>query len=525
MRIGFAAIYSWRPHVEHLQFLAALARKAGHQTFFLACEGDLPSCYTRELRGRWAWLECLQCRAGGVRSYGGRNTESIGELSRESRHATSAAREWATSSVSTLGRFETDEDFASDEFSTILARLVPSVERTYAAARQWIEKNRLEAICVFNGRMDVTRAIAEAATAAGIRYVSLERTWFGDGLQLQPDESCLGLRCVHPLMREWQDHPLTRQQALMAGSHIAARFLRTNHKEWRAYNANARSVEWPGGADAPRKVLLIPSSRNEIFGHKDWTTGWSEPTAAYDALIERFSLQPREVVLRCHPNWAENVGRFTGVLAERYFSDWARRRGVTCISSADTASTQGLIEQCDAIVVAGGSAGLEAGILGKQVISVGPSIYQEAGFRDPAYDQNELNAVRLHTDLDPAARKTIARHIERQTLRFCYTAVYRIPQYTRYVKARKSTEYRYDMSADPQRFIDLLRTGKLRADDVDFAPDTVAEDEVLEIIEKRDWASVKPAATSDAQASDRIRRRLIYRPIDWIADRKPVGDR
>jgi hypothetical protein len=525
MRIGFASIYSWRPHVEHLQFLAALARKAGHETFFLSCDGDLPSCYTRELRGKAAWRECLQCRAGGIHSYDNRNAESIGELAGDVGDASVAARTWATSSASTLGRFETDEDFASPEFARIVGRLEPAVAKTYAAASEWIRRNRLDAICLFNGRMDMTRAIAEAAVNAGIRYVSMERTWFGDGLQLQPDESCLGLRCVHPMMLEWRDRPLTRQQALLAGSHIAARFLRTNQKEWRAYNANARNVEWPGGAGARRKILLVPSSRNEIFGHPDWDTGWPEPTAAYDALLDHFKLQPGEAVLRCHPNWAENVGKFTGVLAERYFADWAQRRGVPCIRAADTASTQGLIDQCDAIVVAGGSAGLEAGILGKQVISVGPSIYQEAGFRDPAYNPAELASVQLHCELDAAARAAAAHHNARQTLRFCYTAVYRIPQYTREVKARKTTEYRYDLDADPQRFIDLLKTGRLQPDDTTFAADTSGEEEVLELIESRQWARLVPEPHVSGGQYGRIRRRLMYRPIDWIADKKPVGDR
>ena len=50
LRVGFATVYAWRPHVEHLMFLAGLAKQAGHETFFLACDADLPACYTREIR-------------------------------------------------------------------------------------------------------------------------------------------------------------------------------------------------------------------------------------------------------------------------------------------------------------------------------------------------------------------------------------------------------------------------------------------------------------------------------------------
>lgn len=525
MRIGFAAIYSWRPHVEHLYFLARLARQVGHQVFFLTCDADLGSCYTRELRDRPAWRECLQCRAGGFRSYSREAVSSIGRLrtaafpvSREE------AREWARSSASTLGRFETPAEYRSDEFFAFLDRLAPGVSDTYSAAREWIHRERLDAICAFNGRMDATRAILEAAAAERIRYLSVERSWFGNGLQLLPDESCLGLRNVHEMMRQWRGIPLTREQAMRAGSHVAARILRTNSTEWRSYNANARSVAWPGGESARRRILLLPSSLNEVWGHPDWELKWPEPTAAYDAIIDHFGLRPEELVLRCHPNWGENIGKNTGERSERYFSEWAKRRGIHCIPSTDTASTMALIAQCDAIVVSSGSAALEAGVMGKQVISIAPSNYQEAGFRDSAYDAGELEAVRLHADLGDEDRRLLARRISRMALRFCHTAVYRIPQYVADVRAVTTTGYRYNLDADPERFIDILRSGKLRPDDGTRANDTSEEDSVMELIERNDWHAFR-SVPEPGEGLRALNRRFLFRPVDWIAARKPVGDR
>lgn len=526
MRIGFAAIYSWRPHVEHLHFLARLARQVGHDVSFLTCDGDLGSCYTRELRDKPAWRECLQCRAGGLRSYARADVLAIGELrSKEFALTSEQARSWATSSASTLGRFETAEDFQSAEFRAIVGRLEQGVSDAHAAARQWIRRHRLDAVCVFNGRMDATRAILEAAAAEQIRLLSVERTWFGDGLHLLPDESCLGLRNVHAMMREWRDRPLTQGQALRAVSHVAGRILRTNSREWRSYNVNPRPVEWPGGRSVRRRVLLIPGSLNEVWGHPDWQLKWPEPTAAYDAIIEHFSLRPGELVLRCHPNWGERIGKATGERCERYYSDWAARRGIPCIPSKDTASTMDLIDQCDAIVVASGSAALEAGVLGKQVISISPSNYQEAGFRDSAYDADELRMLRLHADLGGDEREILARRNSRLALRFCYTAAYRIPQYVGEVRAVSTTSYRYDFGADPQRFIDILRTGRLVPDDSTSAPDTREEDAVLDRVEQRDWNALRPGAVPDGRELERLRRRTLYRAVDWIGARKPIGDR
>jgi hypothetical protein len=182
MRIGFATIYAWRPHVEHAYFLARLAEKAGHEAFFLTCDADLPACYTREMRDRPAWRECLECRAGGLRSYTRRNVSSLGDC--VAGDTAEAPVEWVHSSASTLGRFESAADYASPAFERIAERLLPAVQLSYRAARAWIRRERLDAVCVFNGRMDATRAILEAARSLGVRVVSLERTWFGDGLQI-----------------------------------------------------------------------------------------------------------------------------------------------------------------------------------------------------------------------------------------------------------------------------------------------------------------------------------------------------
>lgn len=526
MRVGFATIYSWRPHVEHLYFLATLARKAGHQAFFLACDGDLPTCYTRELRDKPAWRECLECRIGGIRSYTSRNVSAIRQYSSASPQKVAVPPEWAHSSASTLGRFESDADYSGSDFATLADRLYPTIQLTYDSACAWIRETKLDAICVFNARIDATRAIFEAAKALGIHVVSLERTWFGDGLQLLPGENCLGLRSLHALVEEWRERPLTRAQGMRAAAHVARRFLRTNVSEWRAYNTNARIVPWPITA-AKRRILLIPSSRNEVWGHPDWASAWSDPTEAYDALIARFGLDRTDVLLRCHPNWGELVGKRDGALPEKHYADWARRRDVLCIPSKDTTSTLGLIEECDAVVVAHGSAALDAGILGKQVIGTALSQYQQAGFRDPARNATELSSLRLNIDLPAQDREQLEREVARRALRFCYTIAYRMAQYTRFVKADATTRFRYDFGADAGRFIDLLRGGPLSADDATWAADPSGEDEVLELIRQRRWDALQPdsAGVSTDTTLRTLQRRLLLRPIDRIRRRKPLGDR
>lgn len=523
LRIGFASVYAWRPHVEHMMFLARMVQQAGHTAAFLSCDADLPACYTRELRDvRPGWMECLMCRAGGVRSYAADDVSSIGASAGDAASVPSAA-EWAASSASTLGRFESPQDYAGQEFAALRARLAPSVSLAYRAAAEWIRRERLDAVCVFNGRMDATRGIFEAARAAGVRVVSFERSWFGDGIQLLPEENCLGLRSVHAMVGEWSQRPLTGTQARHAAGRVAARLAGTNVTEWRAYNVQAHDAGWP--AQGRRRILLLPGSLNEIWGQPDWQSEWDSPTAAYDALMEHLGLAPQDLVMRCHPNWGERIGKNDGRLPEQYYTEWARSRGVHVIASRDTMSTMGLVAQCDAVVLASGSAALEAAALGRQVIATAPSTYQEAGFRTDASSPTRMRQVRLHADLPPAERVVAERRLRRLGLRFCYTMTHRLPQYVQHVRALSSSEYRYPAGADPQRFMNLLSTGRLQADDEHFATGEAEEDAVLERMAAGEWASLAAAPDADAREFPRVHRRWLLRPIDFIRAKLPVGDR
>jgi hypothetical protein len=525
MRIGFASIYSWRPHVAMLHYLAALARDAGHETYFLTCDSDLADCYTLEQkRDRPTWLNCMLCRAGGLRSFEGGNVSAIGQYSSADVSIPARSKEWALSSASTLGRFETDEDYATAEFAGIAERLDVPARQAYVAARKWIEDNKLTAICVFNGRFEATRAICEAAEDAGIRYVTSERTWFGDGIQLFPDENCLGLRSVDKIMGDWRDHPLTRDQAFAAAKHIAARFLRKNDKEWRAYNVNASSASWPNG-NARRRILLLPGSRSESWGHPDCAELWSERTEAFEALMKHFDLKPEDMLLRCHPVWSETVSGRSGELSENYYTRWAEKLGVRLIASASKDSTTDLIDEADAIVVTGGSAALEAGILGKQVIGISPSIYQQSGFQSNAYDLQRLSQIRLLSALPEPERAQEARRIRRLTLRFCFNIAYRVSQFTSFVEAFTTTRYGFYKGADPQRFIRLLETGELEPDDANYAADETSEDFVLDMIERGEWSTLFAGGYKrPAMAQTDNGRRGIYKAVDRVRELFPRGD-
>lgn len=523
MRIGFASIYSWRPHVEHLHYLASLVKDEGHEVAFLTCDADLSTCYTRELRDiRPGWQECLLCRAGGVRSYEADNVFSIGLLSRSIASLPDESRAWGVSSASTLGRFESEDDYASSAFIELADKLKPAVDKAYIAAHNWIKQQRLDAIVVFNGRMDATRAIFEAAKSQEIPVATIERTWFGDGIQILPEENCLGLESVDRLVEAWASKSLTYSQAIKAASYIASRFLRRNQNEWRAYNMNAKKEPWP--VSGKRKVLLIPGSINEIWGHPQWEGSWRHPLDAYDALIDHLKLESVDLVLRAHPNWGEKIGKVDGRKAEAVYAQWAKLRGIHMISSSESISTLGLIEQADVVVVASGSAALEAGALGKQVIGVAGANYQKAGIREEACTLSQLKAIKLRVDLSEQEQELLAASVRQNTLRFAYTVTHRIPQYVDYVRCVSPTKYLYKSGASGARLVDMLVSGELLPDDADFSESNFSELKVLNLMRNGRWIDLI-RDSENLENCKPIRRRFPYLGMDKIRAILRHGDR
>lgn len=525
MKIGFSSIYSWRPHVEFIFYLSELVRRCGVETEFLTCDGAFRTCYTRELRNAYPdWLECFYCQANSIDSFANVNITKISRCSADYRALPKDSGDWGLSSASTLGRFESQQDFSSDSFNEIANRIQPTTEKAYNAALDWIIKKDLDGLVVFNGRIDATRAIIEAAKYLKIPYATVERTWFGDGLQILPGEDCLGLRSVDEMVAYWAEKPLTNDQALKAAKHIAARFTNSNHTEWRAYNQKSIHRVWPV-EKSKHKILILPGSMNEIWGHKDWSSDWSHPVDAYDAIIKHLSLESTDLILRCHPNWSENIGKTSGDRAEAFYTEWANKRGIKVLPSSDNVSTCCLIEQAEAIIVASGSAALEAGALGKQIIGVGSANYQKAGIRDDATSMSQLKKVRLWSTLSKSEQAEESSRVSKKTLRFAYTVSYRIPQYTNYVKCITPTRYKYLDGADGYKLINALMSGKLTSDDLIYSYSEDCENSCLNLVRNKQWDRLVLCSVHSNSDEYSIQKRFPYSVLGYLRNFLPAGDR
>ncbi|PPI81950.1 capsule biosynthesis protein [Marinobacter flavimaris] len=516
MKIGLTNLFSFRPHVEHLEFLAQVLENEGHEVVFLTCDSAVETCYIRELRGRSRIRECAQCIVGGVRSYRSKGVTSIGKERSDLGQA--ELEMLALSSSATLTRTESELEWEEPDVREVRDRLADPISQVYHSARNWILQEGLEGVICFNGRMDLPRAVTYACEQLDIPYITHERTWFGDGIQLIPKGNCLSLRALSELVREFDNKPLTASQAAYAGKLIGDRFLQRNSLEWRLYNKNPEPAPWPVKAPGKR-VLVLPSSKNEFAGHDEWRTEWADNTEALDDFFEAFRIDPSQVVLRCHPNWAETIGRVQGSRSLNLYTEWAGRRGIHCIRSEEKANTYDLIQQADIVVLNGGSSAVEAGACGKQVVCLGPSTYQEAGFVHVFRSREELRDGRGELNLDPEL-------VRRKTLRFLYVRSHRFPQFVPYVKAVETTKYRYFKGARAEVLIRMLSEGRIRPDDPEFSETASTEDGVLAALERADWSRLADyQAPLEVGVPFEINRRAGLKWIDGFRAKFARGDR
>jgi hypothetical protein len=480
MNIGFINIYPWRPHGLHAAFLERLCRQLGHSTYFLECGGSLDGCYSKLIQSGGI-SRCAKCRIGSVSRYGGNEVHKIKSYLPTEILSMDEVNKGLISSAVTLHREEVESNYFNNEkLVDSISRMRMNYLRTYYSTLDLIEKKQLKGLIVFNGRIDMTRAAIEAAKYADINFVTHERPFMGHGIQMHINENILGLKDRSALNTKFDKEYLTKRQAALAGAEIAKRFLGKNFLEWRMYNVgSAKLSEWPTKT-SKEKILIIPSSRSETGSHEDWETPWDLSTDGLALFIKSVGATKDQIVVRFHPNWIQKVGTSTGESSRKLYTNWCESNGYHFIDSDKSVSTMALIAECDVAILNGGSAAIEAGALGKKVVSLGPSAYKGASFCSFLETVDSINNFSGFDSWMPKEQ------IISSTLRYVYTALARFPQYFEYVRASQTTDYLVYEGADPSRLDCMLKTGNLVADDsaTGFVHDEV---EVVSLISNQSW--------------------------------------
>ena len=520
MRLGLFSAYAFRPHSEHLAWIGHLARTSGHDVQGLSCDGAAATCYSMELlrRGR---LHCIACSLGDLRGF----TEITVRSARCFSASEAAGQDFrleALTSVRSILRAEDPAELESPRAQAMLDRLSGSMADMAARLLRWIESERLDALLVFNGRMDLTRAAIRAAELAGIRFACVERGSMDTGLRIFPQTDCQALRHEHRLQRLFADQPLRREQAETAASFFAKRFLARPVSEWRTYNPDRERCEWPGSGHGPR-ILVGPSSRYEMMGEPERELR-GDARELIDESIATLGATPGQVVVRGHPVWGEQIAGWSGASSAEHYRSWCRARGYHYIEPTEKIDSLGLMLDADVVVSTGGTIGLEAAALGKPSIVLAPCFYAQGG---AVIDCSEQPLQSAPAPLEPATALQTAR----AALRSLYCHTHRFTQFGAFARPARNTQgtvWEYAEGASFEPIDRALRTGWVEPADSDVADDLGCDESRIAkcLLDRRfvELASLTDLNAASTRPFRPIARTSFARLVQTVRRRKPKGD-
>ena len=513
MRIGIANPYAYRPHVGHMIFIARQLERLGHDIFFLGCDGSLGSCYPKLKKTVVAReVECLKCRIGGIQSYLKVRPARLDLPTQVDADVMKRCNLFSYSSVATALQVEHVSQTEESDFQLLQSELQKATATAFLNTKRWIRDNELECVFVFNGRFDLTRAVVEACIDQSIRFVSVERSWFGDGLQLLPNENCLGLQNFHDMCRHWANFPLTYEQAAKASQLITQRVNRASTGEWKQYNISANL-----NYDRERiKYLFLPSSQHEWIGHQDRSFEWQHPVDGIEYLFKSLGLSMSDLVVRAHPGWAMKIKHYGRNRASEFYRNWASSVGAEYLEPDCNIDTHGLMKIADVILVNGSSACMEAAWLGKPLFSFVPAAFTASGISKNLFSRADVDAL---SDLDIQALRCMPTSlIDRQdqcrlALRYIYCANFRLMQFVDAITSDNPFTFNVTDPVDLSGLASLVNAGRLQANDCEYDADDRGESEVVEAILSGNAHSIQYDSHVKT-AGTPIKRRMAYRLLD-----------
>jgi hypothetical protein len=405
------------------------------------------------------------------------------------------------------------------DFQLLQNELQEAAATAFLNAKRWIRDNELECVFVFNGRFDLTRAVVEACIAESVRFVSVERSWFGDGLQLLPNENCLGLRNFHDMSRHWANLPLTYEQAAKASQLVTRRLNRTSVGEWKQYNVDTYATYDRQAI----KYLFLPSSQHEWIGHQDRSFEWRHPVDGIEYLFERLGLPMSELVVRAHPGWAMNIKHYGPNRASDFYRAWAAKVGAQYLEPDCNIDTHGLMRISDIILVNGSSASMEAAWLGKPLFSLVPAAFTSSGISKNLFARADVEGL---SDADIQMLRgasSIFIDVQEQcrlALRYMYCANFRLMQFVDALTSPNPFTFNVTEPGDLSGLASLVNAGRLQESDREFGLDDAGESEVVEAILSGNTQILQPRLSVRLSGEGvPFARRVAYRFLDKLTFR------
>ena len=446
MQIGLINLFPSRPYFQHLIYFRYVLEKAGHKTNTFFCEGGNLNCYYKKQHaGIPDVINCLQCKlrrsAAKDEGYAFTNYKHSSKYHQNGdlpKSLYQSFRVICINSFSTIHRIEELQDIYSFYSEEMLDNDINTLNIFYIAVKKWLKDANIQKVILFNGRMDLMAVVRLACEDQGIGYICYEGTFFGNGLYLFDNASCLSLRHWKECELNYIDKPLKVFQSKAALKILQDRLNRETDLEWRSYfdKKDTNLNEYLSSKD-----LVLLSSTNEVSGAEDFKTKWDNYLDGIDKIIETLGINPIDVIVRGHPVWAAKICGIGGESIENIYSSWAKVRRYRYILSNNKLDTQYLIKNTDNVIINYSSAFFEAAYFNKKIFLTHSGYYDFSGIALKVDHPQNINLIASFVNNFDIHENKILRL--RKLLRFTYIASHRLPAFLKDIYPYNKLSWNY----------------------------------------------------------------------------------
>ena len=472
MKIGLINIFPSRPYFHHLIYFRNALEKQGYETNTFFCEGGNLSCYYKKQHsGIPDAIICSQCKLRrisakdkrfaitGYKHTANDNYDQIpNDLNKTFRYI-------CLNTFSTIHRIEELQDIGLHYSEENLKSDIKSLYKFYVAIRLWIAESNLKKVILFNGRMDLLAVVRLACKDFNIDYFCYEGTFFGRGLSLFKNNSCLSLEHWKNAHLKYIDKPLKDYQSKTALKVLQDRLNRDTELEWRSYFEKT-DISYEDNLNS--KALVLLSSTNEVSGALDFKTGWKNYLDGIDEIIEILGIDSNDVIVRGHPVWATKICGIGGKSIENLYFSWAKRRKYRYILSSSNLDTQYLIKNADNVIINYSSAFFEAAYYNKKIILTHSGYYDFSGIALKVDEPQKLSQIESFVNSFDLEVNKIRRY--RKLLRFTYLVSNRLPVFINELKPNTKLFWNYSTNFNiiSEKIVSFLNNGEYPYSDTNF---------------------------------------------------------
>lgn len=404
MKIGICNIYSWHPHLRYTAEIMSQLNKSGHTCVPFLCGGMQTPCYDKFINDS-NLLNCLKCQI--------KQSYYLGALPEIGRRGSSkkGLNVGFESTVASIVRAYEKEHLNSGDAIRIRDNLKLSIDTFYSNFNRWLDLEKIDTCILFNGRFDLTAAALEALRQRNIMCITHERAWFGMGLNLNLNQSCMSLKKYH--FEERSVKYSRKVKHSLARAILEPRFSKhRNSNEWRTFKGDIKAETHNFSSDK-LNVLYLPSSPSEYMFERDWVSPFQDLTYNLKVLSEKFSKD--NLIVKGHPIWSQNIKELKSNNIDDVCAELAKDYGFKYFRSNSNIDTNSMILHSDLIVTSGSSSALQAGFLGKPVLNLGNCEYSKSDFVVNISSEDELEKFSVE-ELETTPSEQISK-----TLDFTYS--------------------------------------------------------------------------------------------------------